>query len=336
MPELDQALHPSGPWLGGEMATYVRLPTAGGAWFFGDSLWASDQAGRANAHIVHSAALVFGPELGAPPVHHAGKPPAGALPHHPSGWSWPIAALPSPDAPTLLLQQVENHPLRPNAQVRGVGIARLDNPHAPPQQWSWTLEDLEPLNDSQGVAWGAAALVHEGWLYVYGSVLAPDGNLERRWLTVARTAWPHSGSGAAWQLEREDGSFGAFDEPPGRLFPGAAAELTVTYHPPTKRFLAVYSEDGLGPQVLVRAASSPQGPFGPPQAIYDCPEARAHASAWCYGARHQPALATAPHELVFSYVANSPSIAEVRANDTLFRTRFARADLRKLDLELGE
>ena len=104
-----------------------------------------------------------------------------------------------------------------------------------------------------------------------------------------------------------------------------ASDGSVSYLPELRRYVLVYTEDGLSPRILARTSKSPEGPWSPPTDVYRCPEG-ADKGVFCYQARNHPELAHG-NELVIGYCTNSLDFWQVARDAKLYVPRFVRVSL---------
>jgi hypothetical protein len=121
-----------------------------------------------------------------------------------------------------------------------------------------------------------------------------------------------------------DGRWGDDFHEPSALAGGVATEYSVT--PLGKRFLAVYTEQGLSPKILGRIADQPWGPWSEPAVLYTCPEMARDKKVFCYAAKAHAALSS-DREVVVSYVVNSFDFWQVARDAQLYWPRFVRVTL---------
>ncbi len=92
------------------------------------------------------------------------------------------------------------------------------------------------------------------------------------------------------------------------------------------RYLLVFHLDAIGDKVAVSYGASPVGPWGPPIAIWTCPEDTMTRSTFTYGSKAHPHL-SAPGELLISYHVNTSKSQENWNNAEIYRPRFIRVNL---------
>ncbi|MBX3257427.1 MAG: DUF4185 domain-containing protein [Chitinophagaceae bacterium] len=104
----------------------------------------------------------------------------------------------------------------------------------------------------------------------------------------------------------------------------ASNELSVT---PIEggRYVMVFQKDAIGTQIGLRVGTSPVGPFGPVQDVFDTkPDLAASPNLFSYNAKAHPVLSQ-PGELLISYNINSFDFNnDIRKLPHLYRPRFIR------------
>jgi hypothetical protein len=153
--------------------------------------------------------------------------------------------------------------------------------------------------------WGVAACVDEGVAWIFG---VRDGARGRSW-QVARVEAGRAADFDAWKVGTEE------------LFFGAGAEGSVSRH--GRDFVAVYTENGLSPRVMMRVAPSPSGPWGEARVVFECPEAAWDPSYLCYAAKGHPEL-SGPEDIVMTYAVNSTDFGKMARDRRIYRPRFVR------------
>src|SRR5579863_10359902 len=92
-------------------------------------------------------------------------------------------------------------------------------------------------------------------------------------------------------------------------------------------FAAVFTRGGLSPEIVVRQAPRPEGPWGPPAVVHRCPEADWNPKYFCYAAKAHPELASGDRELIVSYAVNSTDFGQAIRDLRIYRPRFVRVGL---------
>src|SRR5262249_3668638 len=153
-------------------------------------------------------------------------------------------------------------------------LGTVNNPGDHPT--SWRLEQRKVpytiCSADREVAFGAAVVQVNDWLYVYGTDEAIKPTSRARYLIVARVALPPMTDFAAWRFY--DGRGWATDfRASHRLVYGMASEGSVSYLSKLKQYVLVYTDGGMSDRILVRTAPEPTGPWSASAVIYRCPEA---------------------------------------------------------------
>lgn len=303
-------------WRGADAVYSVPLSADRILWLFGDTLvTAPDAEGRKGAVMVRNSlaiqALPGDPEFFWRTVED--KPADAFDSGVPGEWLWPLSGLRV--GPLLRLFMI-----RLKAQGDGVfGFAEtanlvvtVSNPDDPPAAWRIERREFR----FPGCTFGAASVLEDGLAYVY--VLRE----KTRELLVARSRPEHLGEPERWEFRSREG-WGDFDRAEA-LFRGAATEMSV--HRQGDRFLAVCSAPLLSPDIQVRTAPRPEGPWSEPRVVYRCPDAAWKKGYFCYAAKAHPELSAAD-ELVITYACNSRDFWDLFRDLRLYWPRFVRIRL---------
>lgn len=264
------------------------------------------------------------------------------------GWLWPLTGLVAPAAdgsPRLALfwrhmdsrPEEGDHGIWDFTTVGGV-LAIVDDPGQPVEEWRPRQARLpqsvgahEAGLGRPEVAWGAAVAM---WrkprpspldsVYVYGLRERGDG---RKDLVVARVAagdledpgkWEYHG-GAGWSPSPSSARPVAED---------VGAELTVDWMRMGGRpmLVMVHHAPMLSPEIQVRFAEYPEGPWTEPVEAFRAPGVAVGGARFAYGAKGHGALSE-PQEYLVSYTVNSTDFWEMAGDASIYRPRFIRLDL---------
>jgi hypothetical protein len=173
------------------------------------------------------------------------------------------------------------------------------------------------------LAWGAAVLRVGDNLYVYGTDERRGRGFLNRQMVVARVPAVSIADFGTWRYFR-DGIWVEDFRTPSHLAKDIASEYSVTAF--GKRYLAVYTEQGLSPKIMGRMADHPWGPWSAPTVLYECPEMKRDKNVFCYAAKAHPSLSS-DQDLVVSYVVNSFDFWQVAREANLYWPRFVRIRL---------
>jgi hypothetical protein len=212
---------------------------------------------------------------------------------------------------------------------RGTTLIRVADPSLPVPAWSVEYFDLtaQPV----GIGKGVVATDEHVVLFV-----GYDQDLRLTRIAKERLLEASISEGSLEHL-REDGSWQsgldlARAKPLGLP---AGTGLSVRWHEPSGRLLALFSDTSTWPtpRVSISSARAPEGPWSTPSLIYSVPEMNPLApeyesDLYCYGAaEHEAFNALADHELFFSYACASANFAKLVQNVGIFVPRLVRLPL---------
>ena len=310
IPALDALLQRTAGWTGGDGAHSFALSPRLSLWLFGDTFYGEvrDQRRVAPRMVHNSAAWLRDGAFAFFPTQADLLCPKDA----PLEWYWPGEGAITERGLELFCMRVRS--------VKGGAfgfdfdwyasdLLEIENPREAPTRWRVVSQTPGPSQG--GVQLGAAVAVEGAWLYAWG--LRPDD--PSRSLCVARRkrdggAWTWFCAGA-W---RQTGT-------PQPLFTEAAPEMSVS--PFRGGWLAVYSPRGLSPEIALRWAPYPEGPWSDVVTAYRAPEAS--RGLLTYGARAHPEL-DGPG-LVLTYNCNAPTPERLRDEASAYAPRFVRLSL---------
>lgn len=349
-------------WIGGDGAATVPLPDGRVLWLFGDSGVGRVEEGKYapgstlvnNAVAIHDAsptppgtdAVRFA--WGAPAPD--GKQTALVVPTRPSEWYWPAGggAVFHQNGPRLVLFMARLFRPREsdnsvwNFEGRGSDLLWIENPGPDPRTWKPEIfptpgavgADLAP--PARRIGWGASVWTREARLaaelYVFGvdttdplnkkAVLATVNAGEAR--DAAKWRFWAAGSPGRWSADLADASAVAEN-----VMDEFSVSVVGGERGAPARFVMVYSEPMLGRHILARSAPHVTGPWGPPVALYTCPEPDDDRRLMVYSAKAHPELSR-PGELLVSYCVNSSDFWHMLSDASIYRPRFVRVPLSAL------
>jgi hypothetical protein len=139
-------------------------------------------------------------------------------------------------------------------------------------------------------------------------------------LVVARVKPPHIENLEAWEFLGENGWQTSW-EGLQALSTSVSNELSVSKIT-DNIFGLVYQEGGIYPKIYLKMASTPYGPFGEKQLLWDTTKDIQDPDLFTYNAKAHPALSK-PGELLVSYNVNSFKFFDIiEAKPHLYRPRF--------------
>lgn len=326
------ALRGSGEFEGADVGADTTLQDGRRLWVFGDTLRSADYDGQ---RFVRNSMLVFDPSC----VRVVTPADHGALvPDRQDGVGyWPMSV-------------ATVH--RDGYDLVGVGVQRVKGSEAPDGASAFDnlgpsfalfivrrggtpqlvdVQDFGPdSTDPTRPTWGAAAAVHDGWVYVYGTARPKDAREELVFgfsLQVARvrpdditdvTQWQYW-DGKRWQSKASEAA---------QLIDAAGGvSQTLSVLVQGGRWYAVSKRDEfLGSDLVIWSAPSPTGPFTPSPPLASIPSDTS-TGALRYMPLAHPDLLPEAGSVVVSYSQNNTDIGKVADDPFLYRPRFLRVRL---------
>jgi hypothetical protein len=327
-------------WTGGDGAYSAALNHNTISWFFGDTWIGQIKNNRhVNATLVNNTvAIQQGKDAATASMRFYynraadGQPAALIQPEDDRGWFWIFDGVITPEGLTVFLIQIERTPGDAvfDFKVVGTWLGLVANPEESPINWRITQTKV-PWSTSSvagGMLWGSAILKLDDFLYIYGTAEDAGKVSVRKHMILARVPVSSLADFSQWRFFA-DGDWVPDHRRVSLLSPDIPHEYSVTYLPALQRFVAVYSEEGLSDTILLRLSPKPQGPWGEPIPIFECPEAGWDDSIFCYAAKAHSALSERPDGLIVTYVANSVDFNTVAHDTRLYRPRFLRVTFSK-------
>ncbi len=321
-------------WMGADSVSSVPLSEARTLWLFGDTwIQGASGGGRESGRVIRNSIAVQ-ETAGHKPgriryswQETSGEPGARFVAASGPGWLWPLSGIRLNGTLYLFFVRVIPVPTGLGFEIGGSILIVVSNPRDPPDRWRSTQHAVPCFRHSPrgDLFFGVACLADKEHVYIYGIRENWDRGREGRDLLLARTRveglrrtdfsdWEFfSGSGWGKDLDRA-----------AALFDGAATEMSVSYLPLLKAFVAVYTHCGLSPRVLARKAPRPEGPWGSPLDLWSCPETAWNERYFCYAGKAHPELATHRNEMVISYACNSSDLDDLVREPRLYWPRFVR------------
>jgi hypothetical protein len=329
LPQYEALFQPRAGWVGGDGTYSATLGADRILWLFGDTFVGEVQGGRrVNARLVNnSIGIQTGREPRTASVDFFYQSMSEGLlapfmqPEDGLGWIWPFHAVRMPEGLYLFLVQLERagHPPSFDFRIVSNWLAHVGNPDEPPGRWVISRRKIPWGNEGRN--FGASVLVREGYGYIYGTLDERRRGLPGRHMILARAPAERIGDFSAWRFF-SDGEWMAEVDRASSVCENVAGEFSVSFQPALNRYILVYSEDGLSPNMLIRLSPTPHGPWSRPTRVYRCPEARQDPLVFCYAAKAHPEIDSIPEELIITYVTNSLEIELIRSDASLYRPRF--------------
>lgn len=313
---------------GGDVGASVRLQDGRGMFVFGDTLRGPDFDGQ---QFVRNSMLVFSPGCGQVVLP---RDRGAVVPDRQDGvgyWPMSIASVPRDgyDLVGIGLQRVRSTQGSGvfDFEILGPAVAlfRVLPGEAPDLV---SLRDVGPDTvDPSRPMWGAATVVDDGWVYVYGTSRDHAAVSTGFDLRVARSRPETVGDPSAWQFW--NGRAWTPDEARARvLIPrrGGVSQTLSVFHD-GKRWYAVSKRDEvLGRDLVVWQAPGPTGPFVAAPPVAEIPSDAVTGTLRYLPLAH-PDLLPEPGTVVVSYSENNTDFAVVRDDPRRYRPRFLRIPL---------
>lgn len=314
---------------GADVGADVELQDGRRLWVFGDTLRSADFDGQ---RFVRNSMLVFD-ERCARVVLPADR---GALvPDRSDGVGyWPMSIAKTErrgyDLVGLGMQRVlgANAPDGPQAfENLGPAIALFVVPRGRAPQLVDVRDIGRDLADASRPTWGAAAAVHDGWVYLYGTAHPDEPLVFGFSLRVARVRADDLMDRAKWRF---------WDGRRWQSRAGKAVDL-IAADGGVSQTLSVFEQDGrwyavskrdefLGADLVIWTSPSPTGPFTATAPVAKIPSDPDKGELRYMPLAH-PDLLPADGSVIVSYSQNRTDVSEVVKNPFLYRPRFLRVPL---------
>lgn len=334
LPEYDALFCRERGWTGADAVYSVALSDDLTLWLFSDT-WVGDvvdgkhkDATMVNNSIglqrgtdARDASVEFFWGRGEGDKHEAFVKPADCV-----GWFWIFDGMLADGKLHLFLLQTVKTGEKGVFGFRHIGmwLAEIGNPQDEPAKWRIQQHKL-PWGrfEAGGNLFFGSALMRDGdFVYIYGASEDWSKGMSGRSMIVARARPDQMSDFGTWRFF-SDGRWRGDINRISELFGGAAPEYSVSYQPAIKRYVAVYTENGMSENILMRLAPTPAGPWGRAYKIYECPEVGWHESYFCYAAKAHPEISK-EDELIVTYVCNSTDFWQMAKDARIYRPRFLR------------
>jgi len=340
LPQYDALFARQSGWTGADGAYSVALADDEILWLFGDTWYGEVREGRhMDAVIIKNSIAIQQGRMppGASVQFYTGLSPDGSprafvQPDDHRGWFWIYDGIRVGKELYLFLVQLERTTDRKSFGFKIVGsqLGHVANPGDDPANWRLARQRIPwgRFSAAGDTLFGSSLLKADKHIYIYGTTEVVEGQIRRKSMILARAPETELAQFDRWRFYSAGKWSTDFNKSSG-LCSDMANEFSVSYLPAIGKYVAVYSEKGFSRHIAMRLAPDPWGPWSAPQRIYVCPEADRSQDVFCYAAKGHPDLASAPDEIIITYVANSLDFAKVAADATLYRPRFLRVRISK-------
>lgn len=334
-PELDALFRNSKGWVGADGHFTVSLDRNTVLWLFSDTFVGEVKDGRrVDCTMINNSIAIQ--RLGAGGKveffyrqGEDGRPKSFVTPDDGEGYFWLFGGALTRGGLYIFLLRVKHFPEGGGFPFKTIGmsLAHVPNPQDPPERWTMTQRRLpfSRFEDGGCIIFGSAVMIDGGYVYIYGldSLRKSDDGKRRNAMVLARVPVEHLGDFDAWRFY----SGGKWVRGPAAcdaLCDGLATEYSVCALPGEGKYAAVYTEGGIFGRIVMRLAPRPEGPWGEPIKVFDCPDKDWHKHAYSYAAKVHPELSTSPGELIITYATNSTHFPDLFDDARLYWPRFVR------------
>ena len=182
-----------------------------------------------------------------------GKAVAFVVPADGHGWFWLQAGTRIGDKLYLFLAQIErtNDPGVFGFRQIGQWLGVVDKPDGDPLVWKIQQHKLPcaRFTPQRQINFGAGLLEEGEYVYIYGTDDDRSKQPLERYLIAGRAPKEKLEDFAQWRFYH-DGKWTDDFQSADRLTDGVASELSVSFVPAIKKYVLVYSEAGLSPNIL--------------------------------------------------------------------------------------
>ncbi|MBL8849822.1 MAG: DUF4185 domain-containing protein [Planctomycetaceae bacterium] len=319
-------------WIGGDGINSVPLPDDSVLWIFGDTLVGRirdgkrDDVGMVNSSFARQRGWGADAQIELLLNREAdGTPTSYIVPEKKPGyyWLWDGIVL---DGKLYVFTTRLTSPGTITAfdwKLMDQSLLVVDNPLDDPAHWSVQQLDMPfgVFADDYEALWGFEVILVDEHVYIYGSTRQKNG--DPRSLIVARVPPRELTDLARWRFR---GASEWIPDPrqAAALTTDVGTEGSVTWLPDRQRFVYVYSPP-LDPNIRMRTAQTPIGPWSEAVTIYTCPEVDWDPRIFCYAGKARLVPGTTD-ELLITYATNSfDMLPHVTADARVYQPRFVRA-----------
>lgn len=339
-------------WLGADDAYSIPIGDGRSLWVFGDTFIAPSEGAPRSASslfIRNSIGITTCASAGKCAIdyfwgHKDGKPDSFFRAPVATDWLWPMDGFVQDGV--LYIGMMQMHADGKGAfgfAITGTLLASVANYTAPPDQWKVNYQDLNKGGDALP---GVSIVVRQGpkgnpdpgdadgasYAYFFTLVqghLAGDQHLTLTRIPLDKLSNSARPASKAWEYLRHDGAWVAWNgadvalpKDNAILLAPGATEMTVRYHEPTKKWLAVYPM-AFDKWAHYSLSSSLVKGWSPAKPLYEYPEMQPTnpnyaEHVFCYALKEHPEFEQSD-KMMFTYACNSTDEKEVLANPNLYR-----------------
>jgi hypothetical protein len=327
--EYEKAFHRRTGWTGADGTYSVPLSDGRTVWLFGDTL--IDNVLSSGAHTKDT--LMINNSIGLQKGHDpstlqfftggTGNDSASFFtPPDGKGWFWVHDAVPDQGDSKIIvfLDQIEKS---------GEGVFGFR------QTATWTA-DVEVIKDQVSVknykkipcfreakegmpttAFGASVLVDRDWTYIYGT---QDYGCKKDMILARKPSGTINDEKTAWEFFTGHGWSTSMDDI-RPICEDVGNELSV-HRTERGMYILTSQKGGFDPEIYIKSASMPEGPWSLPRVVWKAPEAG--ETVLTYNAKAHPELSDRNQGLLISYNVNATTSEAILEDADIYRPRFIR------------
>jgi len=253
-----------------------------------------------------------------------GKAAAFFRPADGTGWFWIFDGIVADEKLYLFLMQIVKTDKEGVFGFKHIGtwLGEVENPHDEPLAWRIKQYKIPYGRYSKdgNLFFGSAVMRDGDFVYIYGAGEDWSKGMSGRSMIVARVPYNKMTDFGKWRFF-SDGNWLSGMVGISKLFDGTATEYSVCYQPAIKQYVAVYTENGMSKNIMMRFSPTPVGPWSSAYKVFVCPEVEWHKTYFCYAAKAHPEISK-KDELIITYVCNSTDFWKMAADAHIYRPRF--------------
>jgi len=346
LPKYNRLFYNQKGWIGADGSYSVKLSNNTTIWLYGDTLIGNiiNDKRQITTMINNSIALQYGKNPLTADVKffwkttQDGKAMSFVVPTDNSGWFWPCDGIVIENKLYIFFAQIitkddekDEHPVSPfEFKVIGTWLVEIENPLDNPVVWQIKQHKIPwgRFSANSNMFFGSALLKDKDSVYIYGYNENQTQEANERNMTVARVPANKMTDFAQWRFF--DGTDWQTDITRiTNLFSGIATEYSISYQPATKQYIAIYSENGMSRNIIVRFSPTPIGPWSEPCKLYEYSECNWHQNYFCYAAKGHPAISTKDNEIIITYACNSMNPYQLSQDTRIYWPRFLNVNIKK-------
>jgi hypothetical protein len=334
LPECDALFCRTEGWTGADGAYTTALANGITLWLYSDT-WIGDvvDGKHKDATMVNNTiALQQGKKPTTASVKFFwgttkdGKPAAFFKPDDGKGWFWIYDGIVADGKLYLFLMQTIKTEQDSVFGFKHIGtwLGEIENPKDDPSNWQVKQHKVPygRYSENGNMFFGSAVARDRDFVYIYGADEDWSKGMSGRSMIVARVPHDKMVDFKEWRFFR-DGEWQDDVTNISKFFNGISTEYSVCYQPGIKQYVAVYTENGMSKNILMRFAPSPVGPWSSAYKVFECPDEKWHKTYFCYAAKAHPEISETD-ELIVTYVCNSKDFWQMAADASIYRPRFVK------------